>query len=195
MQKLQHYTVGLAALLIVMAVFQAMPQWHSTLTFNSEQVMSQGWPLLTAHLLHLDWTHALFNALGLLVIVVAWRHLFSARWLINAVMLSAVTTSLLLWLLPWEVQFVGLSGVLHGLLMYALLKDVKQHRWLWIVVVALLAKVVAELLGWRPDHFVGPDVAYIHAAGLISSLVLLKLEQRRLSYAAPDVLKNQQKDD
>ena len=84
-----------------------------------------------------------------------------------------------------KVQFVGLSGVIHGLLLYCMVRDVKQHRWLWGVSVLLVIKVIAELLGWRPAHFVGDDVALIHAAGLLSAVVLLKLERRRLSDAVP----------
>lgn len=183
MQKLEHSVFGLILLVIIMVVLQLNPQWHQALTYNSDTAISQGWPLIAAHLLHLDWWHALFNYLALAVIVVIWRDLLSSRWLINATLLSGVTISLLL--LPFEVQFVGLSGVIHGLLLYCMVRDAKQHRWLWGVSVLLVIKVIAELLGWRPAHFVGDDVALIHAAGLISAAVLLKLERRRLSDAVP----------
>lgn len=186
MQKLQHYTVGLLVIIAGMTVIQLNPQWHNLLAYNSSTVLSEGWPLITGHLVHLSFSHLLFNALALVVIVIVWRELFTTRWLINALLISAASVSLLLLLLPWTIEFVGLSAVLHGLLMYALLRDVKQHKWLWLVVAGLLAKVIAELLGWRPDHFVGPAVSYAHAAGLLSSLVLLKLEQRRLRDAAPN---------
>lgn len=188
MEKLQHGVFALILAVIVMAFLQLMPQWHDALTFHSESALSQGWPLISAHFIHLDWTHALFNYLALAVIVAIWHRHLSSRWLLNAMLLSAVTISLLL--LFFEVQFVGLSGVIHGLLLYCLIRDAKQHRWMWLLVVAVLAKVVAELLGWRPAHFVGDDVALIHAAGLISALVLLKLERRRLSDAVPEPLKN-----
>ncbi|MGM0481439.1 MAG: rhombosortase [Pseudomonadota bacterium] len=177
-----------------MAVLQLVPEWHAGLTYHSSRAFTEGWPLLTAHFVHLSWSHALFNFAGLLVIVLVWRHLFTTRWLINAVLISAVCTSLLLLLLPWDIQFVGLSGVLHGLLLYGLLKDSRQQRWLLLAVAALVIKVIAELLGWQPAHFVGNDVAYIHAAGLLSGLVLLKLEQRRVSDAVPDTLKQSDRD-
>ncbi|WP_404402707.1 rhombosortase [Idiomarina seosinensis] len=194
MQKLQHYSVGLILTLTFMTLLQFMPDWHLSLTYRSSDALTQGWPLLSAHFVHLNWPHALFNFAGLTLIVLIWRHLFTSRWLINAVLISAVSTSLLLLLLPQDIQFVGLSGVLHGLLMYCLIKDSRQQRWLLIVAAALVIKVIAELSGWRPAHFVGDDVAYIHAAGLLSSLLLLKLEQRRISDAVPETLKQDKQD-
>ncbi|MGM0525548.1 MAG: rhombosortase [Pseudomonadota bacterium] len=190
MKNIQHYLVALILSLAVMAFLQLMPEWHDSLAFNSDNALSEGWPLVAAHFIHLDWSHALFNFAALAVIVLVWRQFFTTRWLINALLLSAVTTSLLLLLLPWEIEFVGLSAVLHGLLMYCVLKYVKQNRWVLILGVAVIGKVVAELLGWRPTHFIGDHVAYIHAAGLLSSLVLLKLERRRVSDAVPEPLKN-----
>ena len=183
MQKFQHAFFGLLLLLVVMVFLQLMPQWHAMLTYQSDTALNEGWPLISAHFVHLNWLHALFNYGALIVIVIIWRERLGARWLINATLLSGVSISLLL--LPFGIQFVGLSGVIHGLLLYCLIKDARQTSWLWGVVALLLTKVIAELSGWRPDHFVGDDVAYIHTAGLVSALVLLKLERRRLSDAVP----------
>ena len=56
--------------ILILSIFlQLMPQWHSLLTFNSETVMAEGWPLISAHFIHLDWWHALFNFIGLALIV------------------------------------------------------------------------------------------------------------------------------
>lgn len=184
MQKLQHAAFGLLFLLVLMTFLQLMPAWHDTLTYQSQTALSQGWPLLTAHFVHLNWTHALFNYLALLIIVIVWQHQLTARWLINAVVLSGATIGLLL--IPFDVQFVGSSGVIHGVLLYCLIKDAQQRKWMWLVVVALLAKVIAELSGWRPAHFIGDDVAYIHAAGLISAAVLLLFERRRIRDAVTE---------
>lgn len=186
MNKFNHYGVGLAVVLVLSTLLQLMPQWHDALVFHSAHVMSEGWPLITAHFIHLNGWHAAFNLAGLVLIVLVWRKLWTARWLFNALLLSAASTSVLLWLLPFELSFVGLSGVLHGLLVYCLIKDIKAgNRWMWLILVAVIAKVAAELMGWHPEHFVGDHVGYIHAAGLLSALLVYKLERRRISDAVP----------
>ncbi len=186
MERFNQYWAGLILVLILSIVLQLMPQWHSLLTFNSETVMAEGWPLISTHFIHLDWWHALFNFIGLTLIVFIWREYWSTRWLINALLISGVATSLILWMIPVNLSFVGLSSVLHGLLAYCLIKDIRSgKKWMWLTLIALVVKVVAELLGWHPDHFVGEHVSYIHAAGLVSSLLLYKLERRRISDAVP----------
>lgn len=186
MHYLNRYWVGLVLVLGISCVLQLLPQWHQQLSFHSETVMSQGWPLITTHFIHLNWTHALFNLAGLTLIVVIWREYWNTRWLVNALLLSSAATSLILWLLPITIIFVGLSGVLHGLLGYCLIKDIKAgKKWMWLILIALIGKVMVELLGWQPDHFVGQHVSYIHAAGLLTALLLYKLERRRLSDAVP----------
>jgi len=184
MEKLNRYWVGIALILFFSAALQLMPAWHPMLTFDSETVMKEGWPLISAHFIHLDWWHALFNFIGLALIVIIWREYWTTRWLVNALLISGVTTSVILWIIPVNLSFVGLSGVLHGLLGYCLIKDIRSgKKWMWLILAALTGKVVAELLGWHPEHFVGEHVPYIHAAGLVSSLLLYKLERRRISDA------------
>ncbi|MDV6315249.1 rhombosortase [Idiomarina sp. HP20-50] len=186
MERFNRYWTGLILVLMLSVFLQLMTEWHSLLTFNSNSVMQEGWPLITTHFIHLDWWHAFFNYSGLALIVVIWREYWSARWLANALLISGVATSVILWAIPVNLSFVGLSGVLHGLLGYCLIKDIRSGRkWMWLILAALVAKVVSELLGWQPDHFVGQHVSYIHAAGLVSSLLLYKLERRRISDAVP----------
>lgn len=186
MARFNRYWAGLILILLISALLQLMVDWHTLLTFDSKSVMQEGWPLITTHFIHLDWWHAMSNYVGLALIVVIWREYWTTRWLINALLISGVTTSVILWAIPVNLSFVGLSGVLHGLLGYCLIKDIRSGRkWMWLIMAALVTKVAAELLGWQPDHFVGAYVSYIHAAGLVSSLLLYKLERRRISDAVP----------
>jgi len=73
------------------------------------------WRLLGAHFVHLNWRHYVMNAVALLAIsalyatasgVLAWR-----------ICASAAAVSLgLLWFNPTLAWYVGMSGILHGLL-------------------------------------------------------------------------------
>jgi len=76
----------------------------------------QAWRLVTAHLVHLGWGHLWPNLLALLLIGgLLEEFLKPLEWLVASVV-TAVAISLGLYLLDPDTQwYVGLSGVLHGL--------------------------------------------------------------------------------
>jgi rhomboid family GlyGly-CTERM serine protease len=76
----------------------------------------QAWRLLTAHLVHLGWGHLWPNLLALLLIGgLLEEFLKPLEWLVASVV-TAVAISLGLYVLdPGTQWYVGLSGVLHGL--------------------------------------------------------------------------------
>lgn len=82
----------------------------------------EAWRLLTGHLVHLGWGHLAMNlaALGLIRLIVA--DAFSAADWIAASVVSALGIDLGLYVLsPGVAWYVGLSGVLHGLIAAAAL--------------------------------------------------------------------------
>ncbi len=74
------------------------------------------WRLVTGHLVHLGWRHLWPNVLALLIIGALFeRVLTPLEWLLAAV-LAGVGIDVGLYVLNTDVQwYVGLSGVLHGL--------------------------------------------------------------------------------
>lgn len=76
----------------------------------------QAWRLVTAHLVHLGWGHLWPNLLALLLIGgLLEEFLKPVEWLVASVV-TAVAISVGLYLLdPGTQWYVGLSGVLHGL--------------------------------------------------------------------------------
>jgi len=75
------------------------------------------WRLFTGHLIHLGWSHLALNVGGLLLVWLLCGDSLTARlwWLVTLVCALGVSLGLLLFdpSLQW---YVGLSGVLHGLL-------------------------------------------------------------------------------
>lgn len=75
------------------------------------------WRLLTAHLTHLGWSHLMLNLAGLLLVWLLCGNSLPVRlwWVVLVVCALGVSLGLLLFdpSLKW---YVGLSGVLHGLL-------------------------------------------------------------------------------
>ena len=75
------------------------------------------WRLFSGHFVHLGGMHLLLNAAGLLLVWTLVGDAFSTRhWLIIATC-SLLSMDLGFWfLLPWLEWYVGLSGLLHGLM-------------------------------------------------------------------------------
>lgn len=109
------------------------------------------WRVLSAHLVHLGWSHLMLNVAGL---ALAWllvgRSLSARRWLLVLVV-SALAVSGGIWLFDPALQwYVGLSGVLHGVLVAGAVAGV--GRWPGEML-ALLGLVSAKLV-W--EQFSGP---------------------------------------
>ena len=111
----------------------------------------QLWRLVTGHFVHLGWSHLLLNLAGLALVswlVGKWFSL--GRWLlIGAVSIAAIDIGF------WQVHvsldtYVGLSGLLYGLLVAGLLAGVlERDREAIILAVFVIAKIAWE-------QFAGP---------------------------------------
>ncbi len=109
------------------------------------------WRLASGHLAHLGVSHGLMNLLALAVLGGLFGDLLSARdWLGGAVVSAAVISLGLWWLEPQVRWYVGLSGVLHGLIVLGAIAMWLNGEWLGL---GLLVGVVAKL-GW--EQWMGP---------------------------------------
>lgn len=110
------------------------------------------WRLITAHFVHLNWPHFALNAMGLLLVCFLVSARFNAvQWLLIA-LLTMAGIDLGFWLLePQLAWYVGLSGLLHGLLaagvVAGLFATVAAPRGETVVLAVLLTvKLVYEQL-------------------------------------------------
>lgn len=125
----------------------------------------QLWRVLSGHFVHLNTTHLVMNALGLLGIVSLFGEALSlARplWLSIGI---ALGISLALWFSePQLIHYAGASGVLHGLFAagIVLARDVSL-RFRLLAAAALVAKLIAETqFNTGSAELIGAPV--IHAA-------------------------------
>ncbi|HEX7047497.1 MAG TPA: rhombosortase [Gammaproteobacteria bacterium] len=146
------------------------------------------WRLLSGNLVHLGIAHLLLNLAGLALI--GWIFgpgLRAAHWL--WVLLGsgiAIGVGFLL-LNPELAWYVGLSGVLHGLLLGAAVLDRGYDRRLRIVLIlGVFAKLAWEqwagALPFTAEAAGGPVVVDAHLYGAIGGLlagILLALRERR----------------
>lgn len=118
------------------------------LRFDREPIQAgQYWRLLTAHLVHLGWRHALMNLVALGLIIIGFRPLMSwRRWGIVAIASVAAIDFGLWFSTPPVIWYVGLSGVLHGLVVAAALALVRlAPRTGAAILIAVAVKLAWEL--------------------------------------------------
>ncbi|MCU7851218.1 MAG: rhombosortase [Candidatus Thiodiazotropha sp. (ex Monitilora ramsayi)] len=152
------------------------------------------WRLVTGHLVHLGWEHTVMNLAGLWLI---W-HLFlnseislksCVYWL--PVLALGTSAGLLLWS-PEVDWYRGLSGVLHGVLVYLLLQQVRrQPRWSILGLLLIAGKLTWEqLTGPLPgsESWVdGRVIVDAHLYGGISGVLSWGIERSYLRLIRQEV--------
>jgi rhomboid family GlyGly-CTERM serine protease len=122
-------------------------------------VAGEWWRLFSGHLMHLGWTHLELNLAGLALL---WALFFGDYspgrwvWILALSVLSIDTGFFLDRSLQW---YVGLSGLLHGVLAAGTLAHWRWRRPdAWILAVFLIGK-----LTW--EQMMGPMPFSAHSAG------------------------------
>jgi rhomboid family GlyGly-CTERM serine protease len=106
------------------------------------------WRLLTGHLVHLSLSHLHLNMLGLaLTWMLIGGHYTVPEWLIVTAT-SLVTQSLGFWFIDVDMLwYVGMSGLLHGLMIAGAIRGLQRFRTESIILcVLVVAKLVYEQL-------------------------------------------------
>ncbi|MFN7345110.1 MAG: rhombosortase [Betaproteobacteria bacterium] len=181
----ERQALGGAALVLLV---QAIVPLHGALEYRQALVASQPWRALTAHLVHVNWVHALLNLAAWLVVA----RLFAPElrtWrqpLVLAVAALAVTLHLAL-LHPGIAWYRGFSGTLHGVFfagatawLLALLADGERRpRALWLPAV-LVAGGWVKVLAEQPGGSLTPYAQWLgagivpqaHLAGAVAGSML-----------------------
>ena len=116
--------------------------------------------LVSGHFVHLGMGHTLLNALGLGLVWLLVGGAFSLLgWIIALGIVIAVIDLGFWFLMPSLDWYVGLSGVLHGLLAAGLLGSIRERPWESLILGAVIA---AKLLY---ETVVGPMPGSAEAAG------------------------------
>jgi len=147
----------------------------------------QWWRLFTAHLVHLNTRHLLFNLAGLLLLWLLFAREFRAtRWLAIAACTMAVIDAGLWFGEPQVLWYVGASGVLHGLWSAGGWAQWRRRSLAsTLPLILLLLKLLVEQ--WRGASMVVgalPVVLAAHVYGACGGLLLPLLWQLRESRRA-----------
>ena len=149
-------TVGLAA---VVAAFgedgRALLRYDRAAITDGEL-----WRLLSGHFAHLGWGHYLLNAAGVALVWVLVGHRFTSfQWVLALAALIAGIDLGFWYLDPKLSWYVGLSGVLHGLLVAGLIVGWRESP----AETAVLLVLIGGKLGY--EQIVGPLPGSESAAG------------------------------
>lgn len=139
----------------------------------------QWWRLETGNFVHLGWYHLLLNELGLVVLVLLCGERLSLWVLARRVLLIGLMMALCLYaFVPRLQNYVGMSGVIHGLFVLGLLPQVRRRDLVSIgCLIFLLGKLGYEQFAGAPlsdetaiggsvitdSHFFGALAAFAYA--------------------------------
>ena len=176
--KTHNLPILTIALLSLLAVIHVLSPDKSLLWFGqSEITQGQYWRLVTGHLVHADWSHLVWNALGLTVL--GWLIERRSRPCLAVALAAGIAAVSLLLVSPLSDldYYCGLSGVLNALLVVALWFEwrTSKSRWVAMVAIACLFKAVFETV--MGDSLITqiswPPFALSHLAGIAGGLMVL----------------------
>lgn len=133
----------LALMLLVLALGAGGETARVALRYDSEAIAGgQWWRLLTGNFVHLGWWHLFLNELGVIVLALLCPEPLAWKVWLRRLLLLGLGMSLCLYFLVPEVRwYVGLSGVMHGLFVLGL------GRQVWVGKDLIAAGCLAYLVG------------------------------------------------
>jgi len=166
--------IGIAAVLAIYG--DSGREW---LRFDRAAIMNgEYWRLVSGHLVHLSLSHLILNAAGFLLIWFLISAYFDPRlWLVITVFVI-IGIDLGFWYLEPGLQwYVGLSGLLHGLLAAGVVGGLRSGRVdVWILGAALIGKLAYEqMLGPLPgseESSGGTVIVAAHAYGALAGAIM-----------------------
>ncbi|WP_346838299.1 rhombosortase [Microbulbifer sp. SAOS-129_SWC] len=190
---------GLLGPLVLFIAIAACWWWSARLQgplIYDRALIAQGqwWRLLSGHLTHSGTAHFLLNSAGLALLWVLHRSHYRPANFFGVVALIALGCGLgLYWFSPATQLYLGLSGVLHGLVIWGGYRDIASGwRTGYLLVAGTWAKVAWEQLVGASDataRLIGVPVAtdaHLWGAATGSLLCLGLLAHQRLSTGSSD---------
>jgi len=147
----------------------------------------QLWRLLSGHLVHLNLSHLLLNGAGLILVwMLVGQNMSTSRWLlIIVVAIAGINAGF--WWLDTELQwYVGLSGLLHGLLAAGLVAGLQNSRGesmligLFVIAKLVFEQVAGPLPG-SENASGGAVIVNAHLYGAVAAAVAAVVLQIRVA--------------
>ncbi|MDD1793015.1 rhombosortase [Enterovibrio sp. ZSDZ42] len=132
-------------LLVVITLFAQVPVVHQALVWDRLDIHAgQWWRIVTGNLTHTNAIHMMMNLAALFVLVWLHRAYYSSRALIMMLASMMLVIGLVMFLSPFD-WYAGLSGVLHGLFVFGVVRDIQNKVPLgWLMLMGVAIKLVYE---------------------------------------------------
>jgi len=161
--------ISLVIVLLAGQKFSSIFQFDRSLIIEGEY-----WRILTCHFVHTGWGHLLLNLVGALFILRLFAHLYSPfTWFTGTICCMIGISFSFLIFCPTLEWYVGLSGLLHGLLMMGIIGEMKNgNRFYCLVLLAIFGKLATEYFN-GPSELTGQLINFsiitsAHLAGAIT---------------------------
>ena len=167
----------LCAAILVLGLFGEF--FNPALLFRRDLIeQGQLWRIVSGCFVHLGWYHTVMNVFGFAF----WYGLFAKtlqvkHWM-GLVVLMVLSNGISLYVLSPSIGFyAGLSGSLHGLILYSLVFECRKDKVYWLFLLALVGKVLYEQtpgydVNYLQEHMNAPVVVDAHFYGAIFGVML-----------------------
>ncbi len=143
----QQLSVPLIVLLISLIAF-VFDSSLSELLIYQRTLVTQGefWRIFSSHFFHTNGFHFLLNAAAVVMLWALHGQFYTIKSYLIVFMMSAITTSIgIHWFSPDIEQYVGLSGVLHGIFIWGAIEDIKaKERTGYLLLLGVILKIAHE---------------------------------------------------
>lgn len=177
-------------ILLMSVVVFILPDMHTQLEFNRLLVeQHEYYRLLSSSIVHNNIHHLWLNvAGGLLLFMLFYEHFTPLNQIIVFVFCSLSVGIGIYYFSTFNI-YMGLSGYLHGIFAWAVLKDILADRKsAWLLAVGGIIKLIHEHYAEAPlpqDSLIGIAVATdAHVFGVISGIVLCLLSVTKMRCSA-----------
>lgn len=146
-------------------------------------LITQGeyWRIISGHFLHTNTNHLLLNMAGAILLWSLHGQYYNSRNYISLIIFSSVFVSTCLYIFsPELIQYVGLSGILHGVFIWGALQDIRYKiKGGYLLLIGVTIKVIHEQIYGASEginQVINANVAIdAHLWGGISGLVFFGL--------------------
>jgi len=142
-----QYAIVLFIALLSITAFLFDELLSGNLIFHRQAIISgEYWRLLTGHVFHTNGFHLILNLSAMCLLWFIHGHFYNLKNYSMLLLFTALCTSLaLLYLSPDIIQYVGLSGVLHGVFVWGAVMDIyEKEKTGYLLFVGVWLKIAHE---------------------------------------------------